>query len=44
MKKTILVIIAFVFSINIYAQRTSDVDGSKDYPLITRLHGSFIEF
>ena len=40
----ILTIIALMISINIFAQRTSDIEGSKDYPLITRLEGSFIEY
>ncbi len=44
MKKVtvILVVIALMFSTNIFAQKTSDIDGAKDYPLVSRFQGSFI--
>lgn len=46
MKKVtlILVLLAMMIPTNIFAQRTSDIDGSKDYPSTTRLEGSFIEY
>ena len=46
MKKVtvILAAIALMFSTNIFAQRTSDIDGAKDYPLISRFQGSIIEY
>jgi len=46
MKKLIMIsIIGFLLiSTPIYAQRTSDIENSKDYPLISRFEGSFIEF
>ncbi len=31
-----------MFSTNIFAQKTSDIDGAKDYPLVSRFQGSFI--
>lgn len=31
-------------STSIYAQRSADIEGSKDYPLISRFEGSIIEF
>jgi len=39
-----LVVIAIMVSTNLFAQRTSDIDGAKDYPSISRLEGSFIEY
>ena len=44
MKKAvvILAVIALMFSTNIFAQGTSDIDGAKDYPLVSRFQGSFI--
>jgi len=33
-----------MFSMNIFAQRTSDIEGSKDYPLVSRFEGSIIEY
>jgi outer membrane protein OmpA-like peptidoglycan-associated protein len=46
MKSTrlILVVAAIILSTNIFAQRTTDVEGSSDYRGLTRLDGSFIEF
>ncbi len=46
MKKLIMTsIIGFLLiSTPIYAQRTSDIENSKDYPLISRFEGSIIEF
>ena len=46
MKKiTILfTIIVLAISSNLFAQRKTDIDGGKDYPLVTRFEGSVIEF
>ncbi len=46
MKKTALIFtfVAMMISVNLFAQRTSDIDGSKDYPAISRFEGSVIEF
>ena len=46
MKKVtlILAVVAMMVSITVFAQRKSDIGGSKDYPLITRFEGSFIEY
>lgn len=46
MKKTTLFLAAVVFMIstNLFAQRTTDIDGSKDYPLVSRYKGAIIEF
>ena len=46
MKKVtvILVVIVLMFSTNIFAQRTTDIEGSKDYPLVTRYKGAIIEY
>jgi len=46
MKKLIMMcIIGILFiSTSLYAQRTTDIENSKDYPLISRFEGSFIEF
>ncbi len=35
----ILVVVALMFSTNIFAQRTSDIKGGKDYPLVSRFKG-----
>jgi len=40
----ICIIGLLLISTPIYAQRTSDIENSKDYPLISRFEGSFIEF
>lgn len=29
---------------NVFAQRTTDVENSKDYPLVSRFKGAIIEF
>ena len=44
MKKVtvILAAIALMFSTSIFAQRTNDIDGAKDYPLVSRFQGAFI--
>jgi len=46
MKKVTLIfaVVALMISTNLFAQRTSDVDNSKDYPLISRFEESIIEF
>jgi outer membrane protein OmpA-like peptidoglycan-associated protein len=46
MKKStvIFVVIAIMISANLFAQRTSDIEGSKDYPLVSRFEGSIIEY
>jgi len=46
MKKVnlILVITALLLQTNVFAQRTSDVEGSQDYPLVSRFQGSVIEW
>jgi OOP family OmpA-OmpF porin len=38
------VICALIISQNLFAQRTSDIEGGKDHPLVSRFQGSFIEF
>ena len=46
MKKVTLIlgIIALMVSTNLIAQSTSDIDGAKDYPLVSRFQGSVIEW
>jgi len=46
MKKLVMICIIglLLISAPIFAQRTSDIENSKDYPLISRFEGSFIEF
>jgi len=46
MKKValILVAVALMISTNLFAQRTTDIEGSKDYPLVTRYKGAIIEY
>ena len=39
-----LATLIFFFVVQVNAQRTSDIDGSKDYPLVSRFDGSFIEY
>ena len=34
----------FLLSTNLFAQRTTDIEGGKDYPLISRFKGSVIEW
>ncbi len=43
-KVTLISAIALMISVNLFAQRTSDIDGGKDYPLISRFEGSVIEY
>lgn len=40
----ILVMIAFMLSTNLYAKRMQDLNGAKDYPLVSRFKGSVIEW
>ena len=40
----ILTVIALMLSTNIFSQRTTDIEGSKDYPLVSRFKGSIIEW
>lgn len=46
MKKVtlVLVVVALMISTNLFAQRTKDIEGSKDYPLVSRFKGSVIEW
>lgn len=46
MKKAtvILAMVALMISTNLFAQRTTDIEGGKDYPLISRFKGSVIEW
>lgn len=46
MKKVTLIIAitALFFSTNLLAQRTTDIAGSKDYPMVSRFKGSVIEW
>ena len=39
-----LTVFALLISTNLLAQRTSDIEGSKDYPMISRFEGSVIEY
>ncbi len=43
-KVTLILAVAFMITTNLFAQRTSDVKDSKDYPLISRFEGAFIEY
>jgi len=43
-KLSILIIAILIFSISAVAQRTTNIEGSKDYPGISRFQGSIIEF
>jgi len=44
-KITILTLfLALLVTSNVFAQRTEDIDGSKDYPTISRFEGAVIEF
>jgi hypothetical protein len=43
-KVTVILAVALMFSTNIFAQRTTDIEGSKDYPLVTRYKGAIIEY
>ncbi|MCF6185759.1 MAG: OmpA family protein [Bacteroidales bacterium] len=44
--KSILTVImlAALTSVNLFAQRTTDIEGAKDYPLVSRFKGSVIEW
>ncbi len=42
--KPILFIIAITISLSAFSQRTTDIEGSKDYPTISRFEGAIIEF
>lgn len=46
MKKSVYVlsIIAIMISTNLFAQRTTDIEGSKDYSLVSRFQSSVIEW
>jgi len=46
MKKVTLkfVVIALMISTNLFAQRTTDIEGGKDYPLVSRFKGSIIQW
>ena len=46
MKKLTLsfTLVALLVSTNLFAQRTTDIEGSKDYPTISRFQGAVIEF
>jgi OOP family OmpA-OmpF porin len=46
MKKSGVLLFLFALMIppNLSAQRTTDVEGSKDYPLVSRFEGSIIEY
>jgi len=41
-KVTLILAVALMISTNLFAQRTSDIAGSKDYPLVSRFKGSLI--
>ncbi len=46
MKKSVflLSIIVLMISSNLFAQRTTDIEGGKDYPLVSRFSGSVMEW
>lgn len=46
MKKVTLILatVALMISTNLFAQRTTDIEGGKDYSTISRFEGSVIEF
>jgi len=46
MKKATLIftVLVIIISTNIFAQRTNDIKGAKDYPLVSRFEGSIIEY
>jgi len=47
MRKKSMLIVAMFFvltSISLFAQRTTDIKGAKDYPLVSRFKGSVIEY
>jgi len=41
-KLTLILAVALMISTSIFAQRTSDIKGAKDFPLVSRFDGSFI--
>jgi len=43
-KLTVILIVALMVSSNLFAQRTTDIEGAKDYPLVSRFQGSIIEW
>ena len=40
----IFAIVMLMISTSVFAQRTTDIEGSKDYPLVSRFQGSIIEW
>lgn len=40
----LLIILTMIISISTFAQKTTDIEGSKDYPTISRFEGAIIEF
>ena len=42
--KSIFIVVIFITitSVNLFAQRTTDIEGGKDYPLVSRFEGSVI--
>lgn len=44
MKKLTLILMVIFISTNIFAQSTTDIKGSIDYPLVSRFEGSIIEY
>lgn len=44
MKAKFLILLSLTVFTNMFAQRTTDIDGTKDYPLVSRFEGSIIEF
>lgn len=46
MKKAtlILAVVSLMISTNLFAQRTTDIEGGKDYPLVSRFKGSIMEW
>ena len=44
MKNLICIIVLMFVPLTTFSQRTSDIEGSKDYPTISRFQGAVIEF
>ena len=46
MKKQVVlvIIVAILFALPVFSQRTEDIEGAEDYPLLSRFEGSVIEF
>ncbi len=40
----VLAVALLIVSTNLFAQRKTDIEGSKDYPLVSRFEGSVIEY